>query len=261
VNKGDETRLNKRSSFYGWERAEEVHAIYQIGSTRGNIGKIINERGGGDLWPMILRARDEGFLTANNYSLCQGVRPSLRILFPDERAKQYCKAIDLSTPEARQGVRDVILPTMVANKAAILADPAQIAHIMNRASGNVATTPQLTVLPEHQYEVVVCGKQFWPNPNPDLHTYTYDQCRAAFWYFQETNQLFQGMEDHEGRATNMRSSTRWFTQYADREMHGEERDKIKKVFQLVSAMANAMQENPQSPSSQVPFPTTDNEWP
>ena len=58
-----------------------------------------------------------------------------------------------------------------------------------------------------------------------------------------------------------RSSTRWFSPYADREMCGEQRDKIKRVFHLVHAMASAMEENPSGELKRPPSPTTDGEWP
>jgi hypothetical protein len=59
----------------------------------------------------------------------------------------------------------------------------------------------------------------------------------------------------------MRFSTRWFSQYADRELRGEERDKMKTVFQLIHAMAGAMERNPNGESKRPPFPTKDGEWP
>jgi hypothetical protein len=58
----------------------------------------------------------------------------------------------------------------------------------------------------------------------------------------------------------MRFSIRWFSQYADRELAGEQRDKIKRVYRIVHMMANALEQNPEAASIKPPFPTSDGEW-
>jgi hypothetical protein len=69
-------------------------------------------------------------------------------------------------------------------------------------------------------------------------------------------------DDIKGRAMMMRFSTRWFTQYADREiMDADSKSRIKRVYQLVSLMANAMERNPNGECKRPPFPTNDGEWP
>lgn len=271
-------RVSKRSWLYGRQRGPEVQAIYQEKNTRAFIGKIVSGRGGNDLWEMILTAIDEGFLRATDYSAhgASGSHASLRLLFPHNDARLYCRGIDLSTPQAIKRVRDFILPMMVANKDAILANPSQIGQIMNRAeydarvkANEAAAVARLTerraAMPTHEHQVVMYGEVFWPNPRPEVTAYTYDQCRAACWYFYETDQLYKvtagGGDDVKGRAMMMRFSTRWFSQYADREMSSQDRDRIKRVFQLVHAMANAMEQNPTGTSSRPPSPTTDGEWP
>jgi hypothetical protein len=266
--------VTKRSPFYGLERATQVFAVYQVPNTRVYIGKVVRRNNGKDLWAMILTAIDVGFLTETDYVASTQV--SLRILFPDERAKNYCRDIDLSTPQAIKRVRDFILPAMIENKDAILANPSQIGSIINRAQyeaqvkvNEAAATVRLAerraAMPTNQYEVVMYGEVFWPNPKPEITSYSYDQCRAACWYFYETDQLYKvttgGGDSAKGRAMMMRFSTRWFTEYADREMEGEQRDKIKKVFQLVHAMSFAMEQNPTAVSKRPPFPTNDGEWP
>ncbi|HZZ26115.1 MAG TPA: hypothetical protein VFE60_27770 [Roseiarcus sp.] len=268
-------RMYKSNPFYGRDRADEVLAIYSDAHARVHIGRVLGVRGGDALWAMILTAIDAGLLTKTGYTAATE-RLSLRVLFPDERAKNYCRGIDLSTAQEIKRVRDFILPAMVANKDAILADPSQIAQIMNRAeydarikANEAAAVARLTerraALPTHEHEVVMYGEVFWPNPRPDVIAYTYDQCRAACWYFYETDQLYKvtagGGDDVKGRAMMMRFSTRWFAQYADREMSSEDRDRIKRVFQLVHAMANAMEINPTGASRRPPSPTTDGEWP
>jgi hypothetical protein len=44
-------------------------------------------------------------------------------------------------------------------------------------------------------------------------------------------------------------------------MTGEQRDRIKMVFQLVHAMANAMEQTPTGVSKRPPAPTNEGEWP
>jgi hypothetical protein len=263
--------IPRRSPFYGWERAAEVQEIYQDPHTRTAIGKIVNARGGGDLWSMILTALDEGFLKQTNFTIGDCRRLSLRILFPDERAKLYCRNVDLWTGPARKRVRELILPTMIANKDAILAAPAQIGQILNRAQYEARQQPALArlverraALPKHEHEVVMYGETFWPNPNPAQVEYTYDQCRAACWYFHETNQLYEvtagGGDSVVGRVRMMLFSVRWFAEYADREMTGDERDKIKMVFRLIHGMARAMENNPKGEIKRPPTPTSEGEW-
>ena len=58
----------------------------------------------------------------------------------------------------------------------------------------------------------------------------------------------------------MRFSTRWFAEYADREMTGDEKDKMKTVFNLVHAMAWAMEKNPTGELKRPPFPTAEGDW-
>ena len=56
-------------------------------------------------------------------------------------------------------------------------------------------------------------KHFWPRP--DGANYTYDQCRAACWYFHDANHshaLAPAYADAESRAIAIRFSTRWFHQ-------------------------------------------------
>jgi hypothetical protein len=259
--------FGKSSAFYGHARGQEVHAIYRNANTRTYIGKVLRSRNGADLWQMILAALDAGFLTETHHSSGSGVI-SLRILFPDERAASFCRRIDLSTPQARKRVREHILPRMIEHKDAILADPAQIGPIIARAEQAAyaarmatATPVQPRVSSTHECEVVVHGEQFWPNPG--LREYSYDQCRAAAWYFFEHDSLFgliPGAGDARSRAINLRFSVRWFLQWADRELNGE-RHKVKTVFELVHAMAGAMEQKPQAESKRPPAPTNEREWP
>ena len=134
----------------------------------------------------------------------------------------------------------------------------------NAAAAETRFAERRAAMPKHEYEIVMFGERFWPNPDPQICEYSYDQCRAACWYFHETNQLYTasaGGQEAKGRAILMRFSTRWFSQYSDRELTGKEKDKMKMVFRLVHSMAGAMEQNPDAASSLPPFPTTDGEWP
>lgn len=82
-------------------------------------------------------------------------------------------------------MRNFILPVMIENKDAILANPSQIGQIMRRAeydarmkASEAAATARLAerraAMPKHQYEIVIYGEVFWPNPRPEITDYTYD---------------------------------------------------------------------------------------
>jgi hypothetical protein len=266
--------ISKRSPFYGRERADEVQAVYRNRSLMlPTIRKAVKSRGGKDLWAMILTAIDAGFLTETDYVADQRRRLSLRILFPHEAAASYCRSIRLGTYHDIKYVRDVILPAMIAHRDTILADPSQIGPIMHRVEIDarnqtidnvvkVRLAERRVAKPTHEYDIVIYGRVFWPNPRPDVTTYSYDQCRAACWYFHEHDQLYKLLyrDSAKSRAMQIRFSPRWFSQYADRELTIE-RDKIKMVLRLINAMTIALEENPTGESKRPPPPTTDGEWP
>jgi hypothetical protein len=266
--------MRRDNSFYGRERADEVQAVYQKRITHTAISKVLRSRGGKELWNLILEAIDAGFLTETNYNSSWEAGLSLRILFPHDDAAGYCRKIDLSTLQAIKHVRDVVLPAMIAHRDFILADPSQIGKIMHRIeydarekSIEARVTARLAQrrvpMAKHEYDVVIYGQVFWPNPRPDVTDYSYDQVRAACWYFHEHDQLFRMMypDSAKSRAMQIRFSPRWFSQYADRELTSEPRDKIKTVFRLIHAMTLALEENPTGASNRPPPPTTDGEWP
>jgi hypothetical protein len=67
--------IDRRSHFYGLSRAEEVWTIFNDHNSRGNIGKVIKERGGKQIWALILTAIDHGFLTKTEMSVAKGFGP------------------------------------------------------------------------------------------------------------------------------------------------------------------------------------------
>jgi hypothetical protein len=106
------------------------------------------------------------------------------------------------------------------------------------------------------------GKHLWPATGTATHSY--DQVRAACWYFNDTNHvcgLSSARADPRGRAQQIRFSTRWLAQYADREITDvESRAKIKAVYHLVHEISFAMENEPEGECNYPMHPTAEGRW-
>jgi hypothetical protein len=185
--------VSKRSPFHGWERADEVAATYLAIKARCDLGKIINARGGKEIWSLILAAIDAGFLTATDICFSKA---TLRILFPSAN-RAYCGRFNLAVPRDRANVRDIILPAAIANREAVLVEPEQLEAIVNAHQQRLIGADQaarkqqrvadaLAAMPDNEQEIIMFGERIWPNLDSSS-SYDYDQVRAAVWYFHDLN--------------------------------------------------------------------------
>jgi hypothetical protein len=268
--------LTKKSLLYGLPRAVEVKAVFSISATRSVIGRFVRAKGGGRIWKLILAAIDAGFLMQNDICIDSSDKLPMRILFSSVTTRKgnaaqssYFYRFDLTNYRHRAYITDVIWPVALANREAVFADPLclqslvlqnqrqQEAKIAAEKAANRAAT-----LPVNEEEIIMYDKHFWPRP--DGASYTYDQCRAACWYFHDADHshaLAPAYADAESRAIAIRFSTRWFAQYADREITDRDsRAKIKAVYGLVDTITSAMIAKPSGGCKLPPAPKTEGVW-
>jgi hypothetical protein len=274
-----EIPTRKTGALFGLPRHEEVYAVFKHGEMRSRLGKVLRKRGNMPAWEMILTALDEGFLFENDSCITKNGKLPLRILFSSAprigaaASGSFLNRYDLANPRHLELVRNTIWPLAIANREAVMARPEclealvvesqrQRQQLQQKIAVEHKMAAAVAALPKkRQDEVVVFGKRFWPRP--DRENYTYDQVRAAVWYFNDCNHAYslaRAYEGSESRAIAIRFSTRWFSQYADREIDLDSRFKIKAVYNLVDAMAAALIANPDGECNYPTTPKTEGKW-
>ena len=103
--------IRSSSPFYGRPRSDEVYSNFLDNDARHVVGKAISARGGADIYDMILKSLDVGFLHPNRSCLR---KPNLRMLF-SLGSRAFCQRFDLTKTKERVKVRDEIFPAMLAN--------------------------------------------------------------------------------------------------------------------------------------------------
>jgi hypothetical protein len=256
--------VHKRSAMHGWPRAAEVHAIFTDPRARAVIGHAISERGGKDIWSLILLAIDHGFVTKNDMCL---LTVTARILFPAS-PRTFWGRLNLTDQTKRAHVRDVIMPAAIANRDAILAAPDKIEEILaaharqqSKAARETIIQRKTIELPSTQCEVVMFDEVLWPAPNNAM--YDFDQIRAAVWFFRDINTWLEGSRDGTNvgsRAIIMRLTTKWFSEYAQRALSAQDQAKIRRVFILIDQLTRLLERNPDGKCKWPPTPTAEGQW-
>lgn len=262
--------LKRDHPFHGFDRGDEVTAIYASVDARTTIGKAVRGRGGKEIWALILQAVDAGFLTRTE---TQFATMNLRILFPCI-PKAFGNRFDLIAPKDRQKVRDDIMPAALANRTAILASPERMEFILiahGRAQEDAARNraakrrvdDALRAMPVSQREVIMFGERVWPRVDHRLGSYEYDQLCAAIWYFSDLNSWLESSTSGasaKSRAIIIRLSTRWPEEYIDRACDGDARAKMKKVYSLVHTITRLLEDNPGAECVMPPTPKIEGQW-
>jgi hypothetical protein len=259
----------KRSYLRGRERWEDVKAVYRNPNTLSFIGRAVDKKGsGGQIWAMILAAIDAGFAAPTDMCLSwtrDGL--PLRVLFTGAVVGKgpggYFNRYLLTNPKHRNYVKEVIWPIALANKETVKADPDKLpALVRSRENPEAALRIATAVasMPSHEQEVTMFGERLWPNGG----SYSYDQLRAACWYFVDQDSAFKlapQYADPMSRAIAVRFSTRWFRQYAEREINDPaSRSKIRQVYDLVDRITLAMERNPAGECIVPSRPTAEGKW-
>ena len=184
--------IRPSSPFCGRPRADEVYSTFLNKDARYVIGKVISSRNGADIYEMILRALDWGFLQPNRNGFGT---PNLRMLF-SLGSRSFCQRFDLTNPKQRIQVRDEIFPAMLANREAIIASPDTLEQILDedkrRAAQQVRDAVDEVRLAEArekmnpaEEEIVMYGQRFWPVIDNRMGVYDYKTLCLAIWHFQD----------------------------------------------------------------------------
>ena len=197
-----ETRASKRatirpsSPFYGRPRADEVYSAFLDKDARSVVGKAIAGRGGADIYEMILKSLDLGFLRPNRDFLG---RPNLRMLF-SLGSRAFCQRFDLTNTKERVHVRENIFPAMLANREAILASPDDLEKILDDHKRRNAEQARKThddkrftqakeKMGPGEEEIIMYGQRFWPVIDNRMGVYDYPTLCLAIWHFQDQLRL------------------------------------------------------------------------
>ena len=250
--------ISARHPFRGYDRAGEVAAIYRHGKTRSMIGAAINKRK--QIWPLILQVIDAGLLAPT-----EGVReqPDLGILFPNAPLG-FRRRFDLTDKQDLQAVKEQILPAVLANREAIVADPERIEEIIKshaqqlRAQADAERIAQRietakATLKANEREVLMFGHRFWPIidiAHPDL-AYNYEELRHAVWTFRELHTATRLSSDDSPKScgVRIRHIIKFLNGYTNA-----------RVMQLLVEMSRALQKNPEGKEQLPDMPNLDRSY-
>ena len=230
---------------------------------RQRVAKAVKVDGGKEIWELILKAIDAGFLTPNSYLYDI---PNLRLLFsavkPKKKPNTFFTRYILTNPDDRAKVCEYIMPAALANQDAVLADPEQLEGIVNTYIRQMKTTQKLEaalkMMPAHEQEIIMFGERLWPRLDNEM-CFDYDQVQAAIWYFRDQDRFQQAPLDENpaSRAINIRNSTRWLKEYVRRT---DDPMKINRVLDLVSDMALLLNKNPHGECKAPATPKIERPW-
>jgi hypothetical protein len=256
-----EIKASKRSAirptspFYGKPRAEEVYSTFQDKDARYVIGKAISGRGGADIYEMILRALDCGFLQLNHNGLG---KPNLRMLF-SLGSRSFCQRFDLTNPKQRIQVRDDIVPAMIANREAILAAPDSLEKILDEHKRRAAQQARNAVdemklaqaresMGAGEQEIIMYGQRFWPVIDNRMGVYDYATLCLAIWHFQDQLRWISMSRAGENVASQvilLRLGTKWLYQLANQgELGDKTRQRLKMFCTVIGTLADEYANNP-----------------
>jgi hypothetical protein len=250
-------RLDARTPIFGRPRAKDVAAVYRERQTIHTVSRLIRQRGGKEAWQMILDAIDAGFATPSTGCI---KHPTMRLLFTDARPQRGAEAHEsffnrylLSDPRHREYIRTTIWPVALANKEAVLADPRCLEGLVaGRPNSSVVVLVKpahAPTVPSGEYPMTMYGMPIWPRPT--WASYSYEQARAACWFFMDLLHLCEqstALNTPQAKAMGIRFSTRAIQRFADKD-----------ILALTDAIATAMVTRPDDPCEPPPKPV-DNRW-
>ena len=271
-------RVGKKSKLYGLPRANEIATLYDAHSTRALLGKIAHKRVDNAIyktvWHLACAAYDAGFIQKNSYSANQAnTRPHLRMIFPECKS-HYCTRFHLDNSKDLRLIAAYILPAMIANKDELLSDPDKIENLVE--SSLKTKRQELQQNPESQKvivqkteqpkeipteSIIMYGVQLWPRTDYRLGEYNYDQVRVAIWYFCAHRDWFSNMPDTMGKspkswAIYIRLGISNMREYAVRSKLSD----MNQVFQLIDALCQLYEENPNGECVSPPTPSVVGHW-
>jgi hypothetical protein len=246
--------VDRRNRLYGVPRAAEVFAIFLNKNTRTALSTLKPRRDFAQIWQLILTALDAGIMIPTETEIRDA---NLRILFPTARGR-YCARLDLTDKKTREHIRDHLLPLMIEHKEALFAQPDQIEKILEdaqrkrTADHRAATIAQRAVkamasLPPDESEVIMFGKRMWPIVEGEtIGAYDFATLQVAVWKFTDLNRWLH-RESPRSRAINIRNSTKWDRHHIGELLKdsGDLRFKVDRIYQLVHAIAQLMDQNPE----------------
>jgi hypothetical protein len=174
-------RRTRSRLFHGYQRGDELAAILPD-DTRSTVGRLLRTKAASDVWDLLLRSVDAGFLRADNVATTRTA--SLRLLFPQVPLR-YARQFDLEKPVDGRRVRDQILPAAVAHRDAVTANPGDLERIVREYHAAQAAETQakeaavklaaaIAAMAPDEGEIAVYGLHLWPKPDPTM-PYTYPQ--------------------------------------------------------------------------------------
>lgn len=257
--------VSTRSPLAGFKRADEVSAIYTNKYTRASIAKIVKERGGNDLWKLILEALDMGLLQPTDIKLANHL--SLKLLFP-ETSQSYAQRFNLAHAKDRQLVRTSVLPAVLACREAIEQNQEQLGQIVDeywqresarkeaeRAAQQIQQ--KIKALPSNQQEVIMFGFRLWPKT--DKQFYGYDDLRYGIWWFNDLNRWIDTTADPASRGQMMRHVIGRIHTFSKHCLPVECRAPLEHMFGIVRELSRLMVQNPKGECSYPHAPMSEDE--
>jgi hypothetical protein len=255
-----------RSPFRGWARADEVTAIYLDGDTRTLIGKAIKRRGGREIWDLILKAIDEGFLTPTRASIS---KMGLRSIFPSVR-QNYSSRFNLTNPKDRAEIHNTVFPAAIASREALAGGMENLESIVSdyRAKRRAAEHADiaakqlekgLTEMAADEQEIIMFGKRLWPSP-PESPFYGYRELRSAIWFFCDLDKFIASGQDIESRAITIRLLVGHLHNFSSHELEGVARDRIENLVSVVHTLSRLFAKSPEGECKFPPLPKREDEW-
>lgn len=257
--------VSTRSPLSGFKRADEVSAIYTNKYTRASIAKIVKERGGSDLWKLLLEALDSGLLEPTDIKLANHL--SLKLLFP-ETSQSYAQRFNLAHAKDRQLVRTRILPAVLACRDLIQQNPDQLGQIVDeywrredeRIEAEKAAQKmrqKIEALPSNQQEVIMFGFRLWPKT--DNQFYGYDDLRYGIWWFNDLNRWIDTTADPASRGQMMRHVIGRIHTFSKHCLPVECRAPLEHMFGIVRELSRLMVQNPKGECSYPHAPMSEDE--
>lgn len=262
--------VDTRSMLHDLPRAQEVAAIFQHPKTRTTLGHLFRGRGGRQIWDLVLQAIDGRVCTPNHAAIG---KPNIRLVLPDidlRHRNPFADQFDLTRPAHRTMIQDVVLPAVIANREAYLANPADLEQIVRRHGVPPAPPPpdrQAAALRRAteagQQRIVVFGEEMWPH---EQGLYDYDQIRCAIWIVKDLETLISAPPSTSpvGRADYVKVSLIWLNQYIARlktrapaDRHA---DKVLRLLAMTHKVADLMQRNPTAECIFPHSPNVEGQW-
>jgi hypothetical protein len=255
--------LSSRNPLRNLPRAGEIWDVYRNNETKAELVKAMAKRGSGELWELILAALDNGFLKQNSVSNRGGF--VLRMLFPKTPPRGEFSTINLSNARTREFAKKVIMPTAIACREQILAEPQRAEEICNEyrrkqqqkkhsQTEQVKRTVALSKLSANQQEIIAYGQTLWPYEPNGVNDYDWDQVRAACWYFLNLQSCLSISTDNSpgSVALTIRTSIKYLLEYCSFREKGL--GKARDVIRLVKHITFLWDANPEGRCSWPHFP-------